>query len=533
MAYVCGIVSVNYGGRAYNDYDIYSDTILAKYIGSEKTLFPEKWHFGNQIYIVATPAVAGMLYPLVGDSYSAMATASCLMTLLIIGSFLWCVKPLFSTRSIMVGVLVLIGGINVGITAHRDLEGLQLFYTMASYYACYVIGIFLTLGVYNRYLQGLPVRKGLLCLSVAINFALGIQSLREMLVMNLPLCAVVLLGILEKRVAKKKIDEPCKKAYGFALVALLANLAGIIFMKLMAESGMFVQQDVLQETQTQFGSSILHAASAFVQYIGLSYPVDLFTAFRFAAALLSIAVVSVALLFAIRNSVCISYNSAKTEVTASINVLFFMFSLLAVFFAGILVLELRSVYYFCWYLMVPVCVMYLLDMKWERYRILLSILKKLLIFGVLGVSIVNYNYLFRYSYLEIAEAKTFYGTIAQQLHEDGIRYLYTDSWTERPMIATLSNDEVVYAIQSFSNDPEDLWNSIPYLYNENWFGKSNYDDAYIILTDKTLHRLEENFSQEYSTVFQDNLQLVHVFSGSDTTVYLYQGTEKMYGDLGE
>lgn len=211
MAYVCGIVSVNYGGRAYNDYDIYSDTILAKYIGSEKTLFPEKWHFGNQIYIVATPAVAGMLYPLVGDSYSAMATASCLMTLLIIGSFLWCVKPLFSTRSIMVGVLVLIGGINVGITAHRDLEGLQLFYTMASYYACYVIGIFLTLGVYNRYLQGLPVRKGLLCLSVAINFALGIQSLREMLVMNLPLCAVVLLGILEKRVAKKRLMNPVKK----------------------------------------------------------------------------------------------------------------------------------------------------------------------------------------------------------------------------------------------------------------------------------------------------------------------------------
>ena len=187
FAYICGIFSVNFAGRAYLDYDIYSDTILAKYMASQRTLFPEGWHFGNQIYVVATPVVAACLYPLVGDSYSAMAIASCLMTVFVIASFLWCVKPVSSVRSILVGLLVLIGGTNIGWTAHRDLWGLQVFYTMASYYACYIIGIFLTLGVYNRYLQGIPVKKLLLGVVVLLNFALGMQSLRETLVLNLPL----------------------------------------------------------------------------------------------------------------------------------------------------------------------------------------------------------------------------------------------------------------------------------------------------------------------------------------------------------
>ena len=521
LMYTVGIFSVNFGGRAFNDFDMYSDSVLAKYMWSEKTLFPDGWHFGNQIYVVATPVLAGLLYPLVGDTYASLAVASCLMTLLVMGSFLWCVKPFLSGRNAFVGLLVLIGGTNIGVTAHKGLEGLQLFYTMASYYACYIIGIFLTLGVYNRYLQKISLRKGTLTAVLLLNFALGMQSLREMLVLNLPLCALVLCQILA---AGKRGFDPCRKKTGlFTLGALLFNALGLLTSKLLAANGVFVQSDILQETQPGIWENVAVSVSALTEYIGLLPPADVFGMFRFAVGVMSVAAVAVALVLALKDCV-----DKKASVLA-LNILFFAISLLAVFCAGLLVIRIRSIYFFCWYLMVAVCVAYLLERnRWGAPGI---VLKRLLILAIIGISIINYNYLFRYSYVQLKTAGAFYGQIVQQLREDGIRYLYTDAFSEQSMIATMSHDEITYAIQNFSGDPEDLWENVAYLYHEDWYAPENYDDAYVLLTDRTLNRLE-GFSTEYKEVFLENLQLKYEFAGNGTIVYLYQGTEKMYHDMG-
>lgn len=517
LAYICGIFYVNFTGRSDLDFDIYSDTVLARYIASQKSLFPEGWHFGNQIYVVATPVVAGCLYPLVGDSYCAMAMASCLMTVFVIASFLWCVKPFSNAKSIAAGLLVLIGGTNIGWTAHADLTGLQVFYTMASYYACYIIGIFLTLGVYNRYGQGIGVKKPMLVAVVLLNLALGMQSLRETLVLNLPLCALSVFLILRNKGGKKT-----RKADVFAVAALAANLAGVITSKVLDAGGVFAQADILQETQPQLWDNVVLAISAFGQYIGLIIPNDVYTFFRFGAALLCIAIVAVALGFAAVD-VC-----RKKDTVSTRNILFFLISLLAVFSAGILVLSLRPIYYFCWHLLVACCVMYLLEMQWSRCAGLLEVLKKLLVIALVCVSAVNFKYLFQYSCLKLDSAASFYREIARQLEEDGIRYLYTDSRTEQPMIATMSKDEVIYAPLVFSGDPEDFWKRFPYLYMEDWFDPANYEDAYILLTDRTLRTLQRSYSREYSDAFLENLQLVHQFDGNGVSVYLYRGTEKMY-----
>ena len=62
LIYIVSIFFVNYLGRDLVNYDIYSDAILTKYIATEKTLFPEGWHFGNQVYVIATPVLGAFFY---------------------------------------------------------------------------------------------------------------------------------------------------------------------------------------------------------------------------------------------------------------------------------------------------------------------------------------------------------------------------------------------------------------------------------------------------------------------------------------
>lgn len=525
LAYICGIFFVNFGGRASLDYDIYTDAMVAKYMAQEKTLFPQNWRFGNQIYVVATPVIASFLYPVAGDSYTALAMASCLMTILVLASFVWCMKPFVKTRSLIVGLLVLIGGVNIGWTAHKDLNGLQVFYTMASYYACYIIGIFMTLGVYSRYLRGFPVNKLTVCLVCLLNSALGMQSLRETCVLNLPLLAVVLLHILRNLAKRKGMDRNYKKSGFFAFAALVFNIGGVIFYKLLAGGSIFEQTDIIVESQPQLWDNIKAAVTAFTEFIGLIPPNGLFAIFRLAAAMFCIGIVVVALTFSGRE-----YCRDKESVIC-IHVLFLFVSLGAVFAAGIVMLSLRPVYYFCWYLLVTVCVMYLLELDWSSNQKLLAGLKKLLVIGLICVSSINFKYMFQYSYLELTDAADFYGEIAEQLKQDEIRYVYTDVRSEQPMVATMAKDDIIYAPLVFSGDPDDLWNLFPYLRMDDWYAPENYEDAYILLSDETLRILKEEFSEEYSNTFLENLQLVHTFRGYPRSVYLYRGSEKMFRDM--
>ena len=66
---------------------------------------------------------------------------------------------------------------------------------------------------------------------------------------------------------------------------------------------------------------------------------------------------------------------------------------------------------------------------------------------------------------------------------------------------------------------------------DDWYAPENYEDADILLSDETLRILKEEFSEEYSNTFLENLQLVHTFRGYPRSVYLYSGSEKMFRDM--
>ena len=93
VAYVIGIVVVNFSGRAAFSYDIYSDALLAKYMVEDCSLFPDGWTFGNQVDVVATPVLAAVFYAVVQDTYIAMVRATCVMAVFCVAAFIWCVRP--------------------------------------------------------------------------------------------------------------------------------------------------------------------------------------------------------------------------------------------------------------------------------------------------------------------------------------------------------------------------------------------------------------------------------------------------------
>ncbi len=525
LIYVCSIFTVNIWGRGYVNFDIYSDGILAKYIALEKSLFPEGWHFGNQIYTIATPVVASLFYILVGDSYLALALASCLMTVLCIISFLWCVKPFSKPKSIIPALMVLLGGTNIGLSAHGDMEGLQVFYTMASYYSCYIIVIFATLGVYFRLLNRIPVNIFVVLSVLTLNFALGIQSLRETLVLNLPLCTIALFeAVLSKR-STQRLDSRYIYSTIFAFVALFVNVVGVIVNNLLVSKGIILQNDILEDTSPLLWDNVSSSFCAFLNYIGLGIPSGALSLFECAGALFSVIIVITTVVFVLND-----YFKHKQTIIG-VSILYFVISLIAVFFSGLFFIHLRPIYFFCWYLLVSFCVIYLLELEWMRRKGLLDVLKSLLVVGLLCVSLANYLCTFLVSFKGINETWSFYQEIVKQLNADGIKYIYSDWRTERNMISSMSNDEIVYATMKFSNTPDDLWEPLDYLYLDSWFDPRNFENAYIILTNYSSKALESDFSSDYKTVFMSNLELVHTFESNDIIVYLYSGSEKMFRDM--
>lgn len=526
IGYLISILSINLTGRVWCNYDIYSDAILAKYMWQDRTLFPDGWHFGNQIYVVATPAVAGLIYGIVKDAYLALALASCLMTFGIVLSYIWCLKPFVNIKSIIVSLLVVIGGTNIGFTAHGDWNGFQVFYTMASYYACYVIGIFVTLGVCCRLTNYIKVHIVIQISVLLYNFALGMQSLRELLVLNLPLCAVVVFNmILHHNSLKKNLKEK-RYSYNFVFLTLIFNICGVFVNKILVQNKVINQTAIISSVSSDIWYNFEESVRAVLECIGFCIPKTSNELLELIVAVFSIIIVFLSLI-----CIFIEYKKNKKIPVLGYIILFFIISLLAVFCAGLFFISVRDIYFFCWYFLEAVSVAMLMEVKWGLHRKVLGFLKGLLIISLIGISILNYDFTFGQSYRWLPGTNELYREIVEQLQEDDIHYLYSDWQTERNKISAVSFDEIQYGTLLFSGNPEDLWLETDWLYHEDWFKEENFEHAYIILSDYALYILESEYSEEYRTTFMDNLEYVYSFPADGEEIHFYLGSDKMYADM--
>ena len=201
LAYLAVFTVIDFRGFAnLATSDMYEDTLVARLMWEQKTLFPKNYLFGNQLYVAATWMLRA------------------------------CVKsPSLRAASALVFLASIFGPFSV----FRE-EGQQLFFAMCSFYACYLICFFIVLGDYARARQSQAMRPGALILSGLLCFALGIQSLRQTCVLILPLLAFEGLDALP-RLVKKQPLYPVEQRMRLwrVLTYAAANVLGLIAARLL------------------------------------------------------------------------------------------------------------------------------------------------------------------------------------------------------------------------------------------------------------------------------------------------------------
>ena len=244
LAYFAVFAIVNFAGFAYFcNADMYEDTLVARLMWEQKTLFPANYIFGNQYYVIATPVFAALFYGLTGSMNTAMALATTLMSLLIVLSLGWMIKPCIKSRSTQLAVLLAFAAaVYVPHILEAD-EG-QLFFVMASYYACYLITFFFLAGDYVRARTDSSLRPAALAVSLVLAFCTGMQSLRQTCVSILPILAVEFISALRRLLAREKLwpkgrRMPLCRALGYTA----ANIGGVLLMKLLGVPNQSIYSD--------------------------------------------------------------------------------------------------------------------------------------------------------------------------------------------------------------------------------------------------------------------------------------------------
>ena len=350
LGYLAAFSIINFIGLPwFLGADTYGDTLIARYIWEQKSLFPDGWVYGNQYYVVATPVLAALFYGLTGSMNTAMALATSAMTLFLLIALWWMLRPFLSRTQILAAEVALVSAA-LAMDLHYKLEA-QLLFVMASYYACYLLTI---LVVWGDYLHGLFRGKPLLCISfplgLALSLATGMQSLRQTCIMVLPLLAFEGLRVLAMLLGwVRRTWMPTVRA----LCVGAANVAGLLLIRALHVPATTIYGSVELLSPDQLPQQLRNAAVAIAQITGLSY-VDTYGPAWF-IALFSLASIAVVLL-ALWNS---AYrwlrrrDEARENAPLDVLLALCVISLLAVLSSSLVLnIEIRSVYLFMWYMLV-------------------------------------------------------------------------------------------------------------------------------------------------------------------------------------
>ena len=419
------VLWINFHGAQWFNFDMFADATVAKRMAEQHTFFPKDWLFGNQYYIIATPAVAALFYSIFHNSVLSMACASSLMFLLILLCFRWSFRPVLSKPALWIGMFCLAGTTILGDSISSSTYGFQILYTMASYYACYLLVLLLHLGIWIRMEKEMPVSPLLFLLTLAACFALGIQSQREMLTLCIPFLLMTIFLWLRDRTG---LGE--KKSLVFALSSLGVNVVGLLCNGYIRQhqgsrylSNVSGIDDAAHGT---LGTRISESAKAFLDLVGLRY-VHYGWKWKLLAVLgfLLLVLTLTALLLCLK----------RKDRTGSRTLLFCWLSLFGVFAAGVLVVQVRAIYYFVWYLLVPLSASYLFEHLAGKKRAFLCAL-------VLLCGAMNYFYNVYPDAAKYQAQKQFYSEIVSWLEENEISTIYGDYQT--PTIAACSEDRIEF-----------------------------------------------------------------------------------------
>ena len=353
----------------YYDGDIYNDINYAKEAWKAKSIFPKDWIFGNQTYVVATPVLAALFYGIIGNGFTAMAIASCIMTVLIVLTYDWMTRTLFSYNERMAGFLFLIGVLLLKAHVATSQQGIQAFFTMASYYACYLINAFIVYGCYIRLRKGEFSGKhiAMSVIGIALSFGTGMQSLRQTAVMALPLVACEILMIIIYSIRDKKFAISSSTL--FSAIVFVSNIAGLIAMKFIE-----INQNSIYGT-TAFVKSLkefLEKGFFNVEYVVLTFGLDsLELRVRLVVSTVFLLIILIGFILCVKDffkNNCIDQGRFAL-------VMLLTLGCVSVFAAGVLTdVVNRALYYFMIYPLLAVCVSYIIVKYPGKRKALFSII---------------------------------------------------------------------------------------------------------------------------------------------------------------
>ena len=346
----------------YYDGDIYNDINYAKEAWKAKSLFPKDWIFGNQTYVVATPVLAALFYGITGNGFTAMAIASSIMTVFVILTYDWMTRTLFSYNERTAGFLFMIGFLLLKAHVATSQQGIQAFFTMASYYACYLINAFIVYGCYVRIRQGKFTGKHIIpaIIGVALSFGTGMQSLRQTAVMALPLvaCEVLLIIIYSAK------DKRFAISYStlFSAIVFIANIAGLVAMRFIE-----INQNSIYGT-TAFVScfkDFFRKLFLNMESVALTFGLDaLELRVRLVASIPFLLIILIGFILCVKDYI----KNKCNEQGRFVLVMLLTLGCVSVFAAGVLTdVVNRALYYFMIYPLLAVCVSYII-VKFEKKR---------------------------------------------------------------------------------------------------------------------------------------------------------------------
>lgn len=346
----------------YYDGDIYNDINYAKEAWKAKSLFPKDWIFGNQTYVVATPVLAALFYGITGNGFTAMAIASSIMTVLTLLTYDWMTRTLFSYNERTAGFLFMIGFLLLKAHVATSQQGIQAFFTMASYYACYLINAFIVYGCYVRIRQGKFTGKHIISaiIGVALSFGTGMQSLRQTAVMALPLVACEVLLIIIYSAKDKKFAISYSTL--FSAIVFIANIAGLVAMRFIE-----INQNSIYGT-TAFVSSFkdfFRKLFLNMESVALTFGLDaLELRVRLVASIPFLLIILIGFILCVKDYI----KNKCNEQGRFVLVMLLTLGCVSVFAAGVLTdVVNRALYYFMIYPLLAVCVSYII-VKFEKKR---------------------------------------------------------------------------------------------------------------------------------------------------------------------
>lgn len=339
----------------FYDGDIYNDINYAKEAWKAKSIFPKDWIFGNQTYVVATPVLAALFYGIIGNGFTAMAIASCIMTVLIVLTYDWMTRTLFSYNERMAGFLFLVGVLLLKAHVATSQQGIQAFFTMASYYACYLINAFIVYGCYIRLRKGEFSGKhiAMSVIGIALSFGTGMQSLRQTAVMALPLVACEILMIIIYSIRDKKFAISYSTL--FSAIVFISNIAGLIAMKFIE-----INQNSIYGT-TAFVKSLkefLEKGFFNVEYVVLTFGLDsLELRVRLVVSTVFLLIILIGFILCVKDF----FKNKCIDQGRFVLVMLLTLGCVSVFAAGVLTdVVNRALYYFMIYPLLAVCVSYII-----------------------------------------------------------------------------------------------------------------------------------------------------------------------------